>query len=64
MRIAQGDQPGPTCITVRNLTDDTVRHPVLDKVQSGIRVALYGLAHNYRSGDYTETQSTVIFVTT
>jgi hypothetical protein len=64
MRIAQSEQPGSSCITVRNLTDDIARHPVLDKAQSGIRVALYGLEHNYRSGDYTETQSTVCFVTT
>jgi hypothetical protein len=26
-------------------------------------VALYDLEHNYHSGDYTETQNTVIFVT-
>jgi hypothetical protein len=62
MRIAQSDQPGSSCVTVRNLTDDTARHPVLDKAQAGIRVVLYGLECNWHSGDYAETQNTVIFV--
>jgi hypothetical protein len=64
MRIAQSDQPGSSCITVRNLTDGAARHPLLDKVQPGIGVALHGLEHNYHAGDYAETQNTVIFVTT
>ena len=64
MRIAQSDQPSASCITVRNLTDDIARHPVLHRAQTGISVALYGLEHNYHSGDYAETQNTVIFVTT
>ena len=64
MRIAQSDQPSASCITVRNLADGAARHPLLDKVQPENMVALYGLEHNYRSGDYTETQNTAIFVTT
>ena len=60
----QSDQPSASCITVRNLTDSAIRHPLLDEAHPGIRVALYGLEHNYRSGDYTETQNTVFFVTT
>jgi hypothetical protein len=64
VRIAQSDQSSASCITVRNLTDGAARHPLLDKAQPGSMVALYGLEHNYHSGDYTETQNTVIFVTT
>lgn len=64
MRIAQSDQPGASCMTVRNLTDDTTRHPLLHKTQPGSRVALCGLGYDYRSGDYAETESTVIFVMT
>lgn len=64
MRIAQSEPPTPSCMTVRNLTDGVTRHPLLQKAQPGIMVALYGLEHNYHSGDYAETQNTVIFVTT
>jgi hypothetical protein len=64
MRIAQSDQSSASCITVRNLTDGAARHPLLDKAQPGSMVALYGLEHNYHSGDYAETQSTVCYVTT
>jgi hypothetical protein len=63
MRIAQSDQSSASCITVRNLTDGAARHPLLDKAEPGSMVALYGLEHNYHSGDYAETQNTVIFVT-
>ena len=64
MRVAQSDQPGSSCIAVHNLTDGAARHPLLDKAQSGSMVAVYGLEHNYRSGDYTETRNTVLFVST
>ena len=64
MRITQSDQPRPSCITVRKLTNDSTRHPLLNRAQPGIMVALYGLEHNYRTSDYVETQNTVVFVTT
>lgn len=64
MRIAQSELPRPLYITVRNLTDGIARHPLLHKAQPGIMVALYDLVHNYHSGDYAETQNTVIFVMT
>ncbi len=62
LRIAQSDQPLPSCITVRNLTASIVRHPLINAAHTGIRVALYGLEHNYRSGDYAETLNTAFFV--
>ena len=64
MRIAQSDQSSASCITVRNLMDGAARHPFLDRAQPESMVALYGLEHNYRSGDYAETQNTIIFMTT
>jgi hypothetical protein len=64
MKIARREPPTPSCTTVRNLMDGAARHPLLDKAQPGNMVTLYGLEHNYHSGDYTETQNTVIFVTT
>lgn len=63
MRIAQSESPTPSYITVRNLTDGIARHPLLHKAQRGIMVALYGLERNYHSGDFAETQNTVICVT-
>lgn len=63
MRIFQGHSKKLSCVTVRNLTDDTARHPLLHQVQPGAVVALCGLQHDHRSGDYTETQNTVLFVT-
>ena len=63
MRITQSDLPTPSHITVRNLTEGIVRHPHLAKVQPGATVVLYGLEHDYHSGDYKETQNTVIIVT-
>lgn len=62
IRITQSDLPTPSLITVRNLTDGVVRHPLLDKAQPGVMVALYGLEHDYHSGDYKETQNTVIIL--
>jgi hypothetical protein len=48
------------CITVRNLTDSTDRHPLLNEIKKGSWVAIYGLRYDYHSGDYTETQHTII----
>jgi len=61
MKIAEDDSPTSSCITVRNLTDSTDRHPLLHSTTIGKRVAVYGLNRDYRSGDYTETQNTVIY---
>ncbi|MGO9568108.1 MAG: PD-(D/E)XK nuclease family protein, partial [Desulfomonilaceae bacterium] len=61
MKIAEDDSPMSFCITVRNLTDSTYRHPLLHGTPIGKRVAVYGLNRDYRSGDFTETQNTVIF---
>jgi PD-(D/E)XK nuclease superfamily len=63
LRIAETDPPGSSCMTVRNITDSVDRHPLLNSVIAGTRVAMYGLRHDYRSGDCTETQSTVIYRT-
>jgi hypothetical protein len=63
MRIAQREPLTPSCITVRNLTAGVARHPLLHKAQPGATVALYGLERSYHSGDYAETQNTVIFAT-
>lgn len=62
MRISQRDSQKPSCVTVRNLTDDAVRHPLLHQVQPGTEVAMCGLHYERRSGDYTETQNTMLFV--
>ncbi len=61
MKIAEDDSPKSSFITVRNLTDSMDRHPLLHRTAIGERVAVYGLNRNYRSGDYTETQNTVIY---
>jgi len=63
MKIAEDDSPTSSCITVRNLTDSTDRHPLLHHTAIGKRVAVYGLNRDYRSGDYTETQNTIIYRT-
>ena len=63
MKIAEDDLPTSSCITVRNLTDSTDRHPLLHRTTIGKRVAVYGLNRDYRSGDYNETQNTVIYGT-
>lgn len=63
MRIGQDAPTKSSCITIRNLTNSVDRHPLLRQVQPGTRVALYSLDYHYRSGGYTETQDTVIFVT-
>lgn len=63
MKIAEDDSPTSSCITVRNLTDSTDRHPLLYRTTTGKRVAVYGLNRDYRSGDYNETQNTVIYGT-
>lgn len=60
LRIAETDSSTSSCTTVRNITDSLDRHPVLNNMPTGSRVAMYGLRHDYRSGDYTETQNTVI----
>jgi len=61
MKIAEDDSPTSSFITVRNLTDSMDRHPLLHRTAIGERVAVYGLNRDYRSGDYTETQNTVIY---
>lgn len=61
MRIVEGDLSSLPCVTVRNLTDCAKRHPLLHLAAIGSRVAIYGLKYHYRSGDYTETQNTVIY---
>jgi hypothetical protein len=63
MRIAEGDLSTSSCITVRNLMYCADRHPILHHTQTGSWVAIYGLKYHYRSGDYTETQNTVIYGT-
>jgi len=61
MRIAEGDSSMVPCVTVRDLTDSIDRHPLLHLAVIGSRVAIYGLRYQSRSGDYTETQNTVIY---
>lgn len=61
MRIVEGDLSSSASITARNLTDSADRHPFLHHISTGSRVAIYGLRHDYHSGDYTETQNTVIY---
>lgn len=61
MKIAKDDSPTSSCITVRKLTDSMDRHPLLHRTAIGKRVAVYGLNRDYHSGDYTETQNTVIY---
>ena len=61
LRIMQYGQPEQPCITVRNLTDDVARHPLIYAAQPGVKIALYGLEHNVRSNDYEETHNTVLF---
>lgn len=62
MRIVEGESSSLTIVTtVRNLTGSADRHPSLDLISEGDWLELYGLRDDYRSGDYFETQNTVIF---
>lgn len=61
MRIAECDSYTSHITTVRNLTDCADRHPLLHRIPIGSRVAIYCLEYHYRSGDYIETQNTVIY---
>lgn len=60
LRISEADSTTSPHITVRNITDSIDRHPLLKSIPAGTRVAIYGLRRDNRSGDYTETQNTVI----
>ncbi|MEN8692893.1 MAG: PD-(D/E)XK nuclease family protein, partial [Desulfobacterales bacterium] len=61
--IAEDDLSTSPYITIRNLTDSADRHPLLHRTPKGSLVAIYDLKYHYRSGDYTETQNTVIYRT-
>ncbi|MBI4773308.1 MAG: PD-(D/E)XK nuclease family protein [Deltaproteobacteria bacterium] len=63
MMLAEDDLSTSNYITVRNLTDCTQRHPLLNRIPKGGRLAIYGLMYHCRSDDYTETQNTVIYET-
>jgi hypothetical protein len=61
MRIVEDDSFTSSIATVRNLTDCVHRHPLLHRIGIGGKVAIYSLEYNYHSGDYRETQNTVIY---
>jgi len=61
MRIAETDSCTSDITTVSGLADSSDRHPLLHRILIKSRVAIYGLKYNYHSGDYTETQNTVIY---
>lgn len=61
LRITEGEATTTPYITIRNLTNSTDRHPFLHGIPIGRWVAVYGLRRDYRSGEYIETQNTVIF---
>jgi hypothetical protein len=60
LRIVEAGLSSLTYVTVRSLTDCADRHPLLRDIKTGSWVAIYGLRYDYHSGDYTETQNTVI----
>ena len=62
MRISESDSTAPL-ITIRNLTNCLDLYPSLPQLKKGRHVMVYNLKYLYRSGDYTETQSTVIYQT-
>ena len=62
IRIAE-TASSPVSINVRNLGSSPDRHPRLHRIQTGSLIAVYGLKYLYRSGDYSETQNTVIYQT-
>lgn len=62
MRITQDEPLTPSCVTVRNLSDDKGRHPLLPEIKLGTMVAIYCLVHQFRSDDYIETHDTVVFL--
>lgn len=61
LRIRVTDSPSIYSRTVRGVTDSVDRHPLLAGIFIGTCIAVYGLRHDYRSGDYIETQNTVIY---
>lgn len=61
LRIREDDSPSQSCTTVRSVTDSVDRHPLLTSMSVEMCVAVYGLRRDYRSGDYIETQNTVIY---
>lgn len=63
LRIRVADSPSISSTTVRGVTDSVDRHPLLAGMSIGRSIAVYGLWRDYRSGDYIETQNTVIYRT-
>lgn len=63
LRICGADSTMSSHITVRNITNSIYRHPLLDSISTGNRVAVYGLRRDNRCYDYSETQNTVIYMT-
>ena len=61
LRIGEGDSLASSSFTVRGLTNCVRRHPLLPCLSIGGQVAVYGLKHDYRSDDYTETRRTAIY---
>ncbi|MFW6114187.1 MAG: PD-(D/E)XK nuclease family protein [bacterium] len=61
LRIRVAASPSIYSRTVRGVTDSVDRHPLLAGMPIGTCIAVYGLRHDYRSGDYIETQNTVIY---
>jgi len=63
LRIKENDSPSPSCATVRGITDSAERHPILIDMSAETCVAVYGLRCDFLTGDYIETQNTVIYRT-
>ena len=57
LRITASD--GRT-LNVRNVSKDPARHPSLDSLRAGDRLAVYGLMLGRQTTDYSETNTTVI----
>lgn len=60
--IGEAGSVKSSSFTIRDLTNCARRHPILPSVTIGSRLAVYGLKHDYRSNDYTETRSTAIYL--
>ncbi len=61
MRLLETDLSSTHCLTIRNITNTTDRHPLINQLQVGDKVEFYGLRFQYHSQDYSETQNTVIY---
>jgi len=62
MRVAMEQVTDQSFASIRSLTNNGIRHPLLQTAHQGSKIDVYGLMPNYRSKDYSETRDTTIIL--